>query len=76
MHAMGVVDVLVKKGEGRAAVEELIRQQQRTPPVLSGDERRTRHRPARSAHDELLEITKAGRFRLRSATARCAPWIA
>lgn len=31
MHRMGVVDVLVPKGEGEAAVEELIRKQQRAP---------------------------------------------
>ena len=55
MHAMGVVDVLVKgrrPGGGRGT----------DPPaahaaVLSGDECRTRHRPA-GRYDELLEITK------------------
>lgn len=31
MYRMGVVDVLVPKGEGEAAVEELIRKQQRAP---------------------------------------------
>ncbi|WP_369932752.1 crotonase/enoyl-CoA hydratase family protein [Xanthomonas tesorieronis] len=30
MHALGVVDILVPKGEGKAAVEELIRTQQRS----------------------------------------------
>jgi DSF synthase len=31
MHRMGVVDVLVPKGHGEAAVEEIIRKQQRSP---------------------------------------------
>jgi len=31
MHRMGIVDVLVPKGDGVAAVQELIRQQRRTP---------------------------------------------
>ena len=31
MHKMGVVDVLVPKGQGEIAVQELIRQQQRAP---------------------------------------------
>jgi DSF synthase len=31
MHRMGVVDVLVPKGEGERAVEEIIRKQQRNP---------------------------------------------
>ncbi len=31
LHRMGVVDLLVPKGEGEAAVQELIRQQQRSP---------------------------------------------
>ncbi|EMR4107443.1 TPA: crotonase/enoyl-CoA hydratase family protein [Stenotrophomonas maltophilia] len=57
MHAMGVVDVLVKKGEGRAAVEELIRQQQRTPQsYLAMNAARTIAQPI--SYDELLEITK------------------
>lgn len=57
MHAMGVVDVLVKKGEGRAAVEELIRQQQRTPQsYLAMNAARCIAQPV--SYDELLEITK------------------
>lgn len=57
MHAMGVVDVLVKKGEGRAAVEELIRQQQRTPQsYLAMNAARAIAQPL--SYDELLEITK------------------
>lgn len=57
MHAMGVVDILVKKGEGRAAVEELIRQQQRTPQsYLAMNAARTIAQPV--SYDELLEITK------------------
>ncbi|KLO00206.1 crotonase/enoyl-CoA hydratase family protein [Stenotrophomonas muris] len=57
MHAMGVVDVLVKKGEGRAAVEELIRQQQRTPQsYLAMNVARAIAQPV--SYDELLEITK------------------
>lgn len=31
MHRMGVVDVLVPKGQGEAAVEDIIRKQQRSP---------------------------------------------
>ncbi|TIK68817.1 enoyl-CoA hydratase [Stenotrophomonas maltophilia] len=57
MHAMGVVDVLVKKGEGPAAVEELIRQQQRTPQsYLAMNAARSIAQPV--SYDELLEITK------------------
>ncbi len=57
MHAMGVVDVLAKKGEGRAAVEELIRQQQRTPQsYLAMNAARAIAQPV--SYDELLEITK------------------
>lgn len=57
MHAMGVVDVLAKKGEGRAAVEELIRQQQRTPQsYLAMNAARSIAQPV--SYDELLEITK------------------
>lgn len=57
MHAMGVVDILVKKGEGRAAVEELIRQQQRTPQsYLAMNAARAIAQPV--SYDELLEITK------------------
>lgn len=57
MYAMGVVDVLVKKGEGRAAVEDLIRQQQRIPQsYLAMNAARAIAQPV--SYDELLEITK------------------
>jgi len=57
MHAMGVVDVLVRKGEGRKAVEELIRQHQRIPQsYLSMNAARNLAQSV--SHDELLEITK------------------
>lgn len=57
MYAMGVVDVLVKKGEGRVAVEDLIRQQQRIPQsYLAMNAARAIAQPV--SYDELLEITK------------------
>lgn len=57
MHALGIVDVLAKKGEGRAAVEELIRQQQRTPQsYLAMNAARSIAQAV--SYDELLEITK------------------
>ena len=72
---MGVVDVLVKKGEGRAAVEELIRQQQRAAVYLAMNAARAIAQPV--SYDELLEITKVWvDSASHSATARCAPWIA
>ena len=57
MHAMGVVDVLVKKGEGRAAVEDLIRQQQRIPQSYLAMNA-ARNLAQSVSYDELLEITK------------------
>ena len=57
MHAMGVVDVLVKKGEGRAAVEDLIRQQQRIPQSYLAMNA-ARGIAQAVSYDELLEITK------------------
>ena len=44
---MGVVDMLVPKGEGEAAVQDLIRQQQRSPHAhlaLNAGARRSRSR--------------------------------
>ncbi|NIJ70644.1 crotonase/enoyl-CoA hydratase family protein [Xanthomonas sp. 60] len=57
MHALGVVDVLVKKGEGRAAVETLIRQHQRIPQSYLAMNA-ARNLAQAVSHDELLEITK------------------
>lgn len=57
MHAMGVVDVLAKKGEGRRAVEELIRQQQRIPHSYLAMNA-ARNLAQSVSHHELLEITK------------------
>ena len=49
MHRMGVVDVLVPKGEGEAAVQELIRQQQRIAARASGACNAVRGSRSRSA---------------------------
>lgn len=57
MHAMGVVDVLVKKGEGRKAVEDLIRQHQRIPQSYLAMNA-ARNLAQSVSYDELLEITK------------------
>lgn len=57
MHAMGVVDVLVRKGEGRGAVEEMIRQQQRLPQSYLAMNA-ARNLAQAVSYDELLEITK------------------
>ena len=47
---MGVVDVLVPQAaKARQAVEDLIRQQQRSPHALPGDERRCAASRSRSA---------------------------
>ena len=56
MHALGVVDVLVKKGEGRGAVEALIRQHQRIPQSYLAMNA-ARNLAQAVSHDELLEIT-------------------
>ncbi len=57
MHAMGVVDVLVPKGQGVKAVEDLIRQHQRIPhSYLAMNAARNLAQAVR--YDELLEITK------------------
>ncbi|MGB9101363.1 MAG: enoyl-CoA hydratase, partial [Stenotrophomonas indicatrix] len=55
--AMGVVDVLVRKGEGRGAVEEMIRQQQRLPQSYLAMNA-ARNLAQAVSYDELLEITK------------------
>ncbi|AWH25243.1 crotonase/enoyl-CoA hydratase family protein [Stenotrophomonas sp. YAU14D1_LEIMI4_1] len=57
MHALGVVDVLVKKGEGRAAVQEMIRHQQRLPQSYLAMNA-ARNLAQAVSYDELLEITK------------------
>jgi len=57
MYAMGVVDVLVPKGHGVKAVEDLIRQHQRIPhSYLAMNAARNLAQAVR--YDELLEITK------------------
>lgn len=57
MHAMGVVDVLVPKGQGAKAAEDLIRQQQRTPRTYLAMNA-ARNLAQAVGYDELLEITK------------------
>ncbi|WP_305803914.1 crotonase/enoyl-CoA hydratase family protein [Stenotrophomonas sp. YIM B06876] len=57
MHAMGVVDVLVPKGQGVKAVEDLIRQQQRNPHSYLAMNA-ARNVAQAVSYDELLEITK------------------
>ncbi|AWH17504.1 enoyl-CoA hydratase [Stenotrophomonas sp. ZAC14D2_NAIMI4_7] len=57
MHALGVVDVLVKKGEGRVAVQEMIRHQQRLPQSYLAMNA-ARNLAQAVSYDELLEITK------------------
>ncbi|WP_226468324.1 crotonase/enoyl-CoA hydratase family protein [Luteimonas panaciterrae] len=57
MHRMGVVDILVPKGQGEAAVEDLIRQQQRAPYAhLAMNTVRNIARPV--GYDELMGITE------------------
>jgi DSF synthase len=57
LHRMGVVDVLVPRGEGAAAVQELIRQQQRAPHShLALNAVRTIAQPV--GYDELMRITE------------------
>ncbi|WP_312315692.1 crotonase/enoyl-CoA hydratase family protein [Stenotrophomonas sp.] len=57
MYAMGVVDVLVPKGQGVKAVEDLIRQHQRTPRTYLAMNA-ARNLAQAVSYDELLEITK------------------
>ena len=57
LHRIGVVDVLVPKGEGEAAVQELIRQQQRAPHShLALNAVRNIAQPV--GYDELMGITE------------------
>lgn len=57
MHRLGVVDILVPKGEGASAVQELIRQQQRTPHAhLALNAVRAIAQPV--GYDELMGITE------------------
>lgn len=56
-HQMGIVDVLVPKGQGEAAVQDLIRQQQRAPHshlAMSA----VRGLAQRVSYDELMGITE------------------
>jgi len=57
MHAMGVVDILVPRGQGEQAVNELIRQQQRIPQsyLAMNAVRGISHRVD---YQELLDITR------------------
>ncbi|WP_225763876.1 crotonase/enoyl-CoA hydratase family protein [Stenotrophomonas sp. Marseille-Q4652] len=57
MHAMGVVDVLVPRGQGEQAVRDLIRQQQRIPhSCLAMNAVRRLSNPV--TYQELLDITQ------------------
>lgn len=57
MHAMGVVDVLVPKGQGEAAVADIIRKQQRAPHAyLALNSARAIAQPV--GYDELMGITE------------------
>ena len=57
LHRLGVVDVLVPKGQGEAAVQELIRQQQRSPHAhLAMNAVRGIAQPV--GYDELMGITE------------------
>ena len=57
MHRMGVVDVLVPKGHGEAAVRDLLRQQQRAPhSYLAMNAVRNIAQPV--GYDELMGVTE------------------
>jgi DSF synthase len=57
LHRMGVVDVLVPKGQGEAAVRDLVRQQQRAPQAhLALNQVRQIAQPV--GYDELMGITE------------------
>ena len=57
LHRMGVVDILVPKGEGEAAVQDLIRTQQRAPHShLALNQVRQIAQPV--GYDELMGITE------------------
>jgi DSF synthase len=57
MYKMGVVDVLVPKGQGEIAVHELIRQQQRAPHAHLAMNS-VRNIAQRVGYDELMGITE------------------
>jgi len=57
MHKMGVVDILVPKGQGEAAVQDLIRQQQRAPHAHLAMNS-VRNLAQRVSYDELMNITE------------------
>jgi DSF synthase len=57
MHRMGIVDVLVPRGQGEAAVRDLVRQQQRSPQAhLALNQVRQIAQPV--GYDELMGITE------------------
>ena len=56
-HQMGIVDVLVPKGQGEAAVQDLIRQQQRAPYSHLAMNA-VRQLAQRVSYDELMGITE------------------
>jgi DSF synthase len=57
LHKMGVVDILVPKGEGEAAVQDLVRTQQRSPHAhLALNQCRQISQPV--GYDELMGITE------------------
>ena len=57
LHRMGVVDILVKKGDGEGAVQDLIRTQQRAPHShLALNQVRQIAQPV--GYDELMGITE------------------
>ena len=56
-HQMGIVDVLVPKGQGEAAVQDLIRQQQRAPHSHLAMNT-VRGISQRVSYDELMNITE------------------
>ncbi|BCT93846.1 enoyl-CoA hydratase [Lysobacter helvus] len=57
LHKMGVVDILVPKGEGASAVQDLIRNQQRSPHAhLALNQCRAIAQPV--GYDELMGITE------------------
>lgn len=56
-HKMGIVDILVPKGQGEAAVQDLIRQQQRAPySHLAMNQ--VRSLAQKVSYDELMNITE------------------
>jgi len=56
-HKMGIVDILVPKGQGEAAVQDLIRQQQRAPYSHLAMNT-VRGLAQRVSYDELMNITE------------------